>query len=86
MASFATVLGQVMKCASLGASTNTILLKDLQQRSPKLEQVSNTFLQLAGKLRIVSFYELDKMDYMSSVVRLYKTWEIESAADRFTDS
>ena len=72
MASFATVLGQVMKCASLGANTNTILLKDLQQHSPKLEQVSNTFLQLAGKLRIVSFYELNKMDYMNSVVRPYQ--------------
>ncbi|KAK2597342.1 hypothetical protein QQS21_006038 [Conoideocrella luteorostrata] len=68
MASFAAVLGKVMKAAAFGANTNTTLLKDLQQHSPKLEQVSNIFLQEAGRLRIITFYELNKMDFMNSVV------------------
>lgn len=63
------MLGKALSVTSLGTHTNTQLIKDLDHHSSKLEQVSNTFLQLGGHLRITTFYELDKMDYMKSLVR-----------------
>jgi hypothetical protein len=69
IAGAAHLLGKMLKTASFGVNTNTTLLKDLEIHSPKLEQISDTFLQLGQALNIVSFYETDKMDYMSNVVR-----------------
>ncbi|CAM1509288.1 Fc.00g030270.m01.CDS01 [Cosmosporella sp. VM-42] len=68
IASFATSLGNLLRASSLGAHTNVQLLKDLDRHSSRLEQVSDTFLQLGGSLKIVTFYEVDKMDMMSSLV------------------
>ncbi|KAJ6438220.1 ankyrin repeat protein [Purpureocillium lavendulum] len=68
VASLGTMLGTMAKALAFGANTNTQLLKDLERHSYKLEQISDTFLQQASGLRIVSFYELDKLDYMSTVI------------------
>lgn len=68
VASFASILGRALSGASLGAHTNAQLVKDLERNSPKLEQVSNTFLQNAHHLRVITFHELNKMEYMSSLV------------------
>lgn len=68
IASFASILGKALSGASLGTHTNTQLVKDLERHSFKLEQVSDTFLQNAHHLRVITFYELNKMDYMSTLV------------------
>ena len=84
VASFATSLGNLLRASSLGGHTNVQLLKDLEHHSSRLEQVSDTFLQLGGSLKIVTFYEVDKMDMMSSLVSLVATsYSMEGIPDCF---
>jgi hypothetical protein len=64
----AGVLGNMLKASSLGTHTNTQLLKDLERNSPTLEKISDTFLQLGGRLKIVTFYETEKLDRMKDLV------------------
>lgn len=68
VASYATTLGNLLKASSLGRHTNTQLLKDLAVHSSTLEQVSDTFLQFGTSLRVVTFYETEKVDGLSSLV------------------
>ncbi|KAK8101508.1 hypothetical protein PG999_011882 [Apiospora kogelbergensis] len=64
VASFGGIFGRILKSFSLGTSTNLKLLKDLE-----VECMTQAYLGLRCHwLRIVSFYELDKLPFMSSLV------------------
>lgn len=69
MASLGSVLANFLRLSSMGASTNAQLVRDLTRNSAKLEQISDTFLQHGSSLKVVTFYELETMDMMSSLVR-----------------
>lgn len=62
-------MANFLRLSSLGTHTNAQLLRDLERNSSKLEQVSDTFLQLGGSLKIATFYEVERMDMMRSLVR-----------------
>ncbi|RWA06162.1 hypothetical protein EKO27_g8946 [Xylaria grammica] len=68
IASLGNVLGRVLKAASFGANTNAQLLRDLERGSPVLDDIATTFMNRRYDFQICSFYETDKMDFMSSVV------------------
>ncbi|KAI0505753.1 hypothetical protein F5B22DRAFT_496094 [Xylaria bambusicola] len=68
IASLGTVLSRVLKAASFGTNTNTQLLKELERGSPVLDDITTTYANRKYDFKICSFYETDKMDFMSSVV------------------
>ncbi|KAH6623321.1 ankyrin repeat protein [Chaetomium tenue] len=67
-ASWGTLLGNLLKAASLGSNTNTQLTKDLEPGSGVLELMSRTFLEHAENLNICTMYETQKMDFLSALV------------------
>lgn len=68
MAKWATVLGAMLKAGSIGSSTNTDIAKDLLPRSRMLQSISKSFIERGRQLKIYSFYETQKMDFMNDVV------------------
>lgn len=68
LASWASILGRVLKAASLNTSTNHRLAKDLESKSRFLDYLSTSFLDRCSKLQIVSCYETSKMDFLNSLV------------------
>ncbi|GAW20598.1 hypothetical protein ANO14919_101060 [Xylariales sp. No.14919] len=68
IACLGNILGRVLKAASFGANTNAQLLRDLEKGSPVLDDIATTFMNRRYDFQICSFYETDKMDFMSSVV------------------
>ncbi|KAJ4319205.1 hypothetical protein N0V84_006487 [Fusarium piperis] len=68
LASWGTMLSAMLKAASFGTSTDTQLPKDLEPDSRDLERISQSFKARSAGLRIYSFYETEKMDFMKTVV------------------
>jgi hypothetical protein len=81
LAGLGTVLANFLRLSSLGASTNVQLVRDLARNSAKLEQVSDAFLQHGSSLKVITFYELEMMDMMSSLVRRHREHPQYSMAD-----
>lgn len=50
-----------LKGATLGVSTHTALVKDLQKASPALATISKQFVERAKSLKIYTFYETRKL-------------------------
>lgn len=65
-----------LKGATLGASTHTALVKDLQKASPTLATISKQFVERGQSLRIYTFYETRRLsgivvvDEQSAVLNL----------------
>ncbi|KAI1170900.1 hypothetical protein F4777DRAFT_591619 [Nemania sp. FL0916] len=68
IASLGHVFGRILKAASFGAHTNAQLLKDLQTDSQMLDRITTVFVDRKYNFQICSFFETEKMDFMSSVV------------------
>ncbi|KAH6855721.1 hypothetical protein B0I37DRAFT_365570 [Chaetomium sp. MPI-CAGE-AT-0009] len=70
LASWATVAARLLAMSTLGTRTNTRLPKDLEPSSEKLRSISDMFHYhaLKDKLRIVSFYETDKLGLTGTLV------------------
>lgn len=68
LAKWASVLGAILKAGSLASSTNTGIPKDLAPRSRVLEAISRSFMSKSRNLKIYSFYETQKMEFMNDVV------------------
>ncbi|KAK2678869.1 P-loop containing nucleoside triphosphate hydrolase [Fusarium oxysporum f. sp. vasinfectum] len=69
LASWGTMLSSILKTASLGTSTNTQLSRDLEPNSRDLDRISQSFKMKSSGLKIYSFYETEKMDFMNNVER-----------------
>lgn len=69
--SLGSVAASSLTALTLGLSTNDQLVKDLKNGSPKLEQIARSFLYRATKLKIVSFYELQRLGSMPWPVRFF---------------
>ncbi|KAJ3580311.1 hypothetical protein NPX13_g253 [Xylaria arbuscula] len=68
IASLGKVFSCLVKAASFGTNTNTQLLKELERGSPVLDEITTTYANRKYDFKICSFYETDKMDFLSSVV------------------
>jgi triacylglycerol esterase/lipase EstA (alpha/beta hydrolase family) len=58
---WATFAANSLKGATLGMTTNTALVKDLQKASPKLATISKQFVDRGKSLKIYTFYETRKL-------------------------
>ncbi|PVH83321.1 hypothetical protein DL98DRAFT_569779 [Cadophora sp. DSE1049] len=65
LASWATMMGNILWAASFGTSTNTKFAKELKSRSEVLDNISKSFVERGKGLKILSFYETDKMDNLN---------------------
>lgn len=52
----------------MGSHTNTQLMKDLERNSHTLSQISRSFVEHGHRLKIVSFVETEKMDWLNCLV------------------
>ncbi|KAI2637009.1 hypothetical protein GGS26DRAFT_546781 [Hypomontagnella submonticulosa] len=68
LASWANIIGNILRATSFGTSTNVQLAKDLQPKSRLLDFISTSFLDRCGKLKIISCYETSKMDFLNCIV------------------
>ncbi|KAI9773876.1 MAG: hypothetical protein M1840_006102 [Geoglossum simile] len=60
-----SIFSNLLKTASLGVHTQSNLPKDLELQSRALREISKAFVDRAKDLRIFSFYETDKMDFLN---------------------
>ncbi|KAI1322949.1 hypothetical protein F5Y16DRAFT_403920 [Xylariaceae sp. FL0255] len=67
-ADWASILGNISNVLSLGTTTNTGLLKSLQQNSKVLQDVSESFVDRGKGLRIISFCETRKLENTNILV------------------
>ena len=67
-ATYGAMCADMLKAASLGASTNSALLKELKKDSRKLGDISNSFTFLGADVPIRTFVETEKMKFLNSVV------------------
>ena len=81
-AKFGEILASIAKASSLGTRTNVKLLADLKNNSDTLWSVAKSFVDRGKELRIISFYETEKMEFMNCLVSLTK---IEKAEDEGND-
>ena len=68
MADLATTFGRILKAGSLGTNTNTQLSKDLEADARILESINTSFIPRTANLRILTFFETVKMDYIKALV------------------
>jgi hypothetical protein len=59
------MVGNVLKAATLGTSTNTRLARELSSGSDTLRRISSSFTSWGKELTIYSFYETEKMPGMN---------------------
>ena len=67
-AAWANFAAQALRALQMGTATNTNLLSDLQKNSKTLAQISQQFVERGSSLKIKTFYETNKMDYMNCLV------------------
>ncbi|KAF4971464.1 hypothetical protein FSARC_1692 [Fusarium sarcochroum] len=67
LANWGTMLSAILKAGSFGTSTNTQLSKDLMPDSRDLERISRSFVALSSTLKVYSFYETEKMDFLRTL-------------------
>ncbi|KAJ4422570.1 hypothetical protein N0V82_002798 [Gnomoniopsis sp. IMI 355080] len=68
LAPWASTISKILKAGAVGSHTNSQLAKDLERKSHVLKQVSKSFLQHGGRLKIVSFTETEKLDWLNCLV------------------
>lgn len=76
MAKWASILGAVVKAGSMSSSTNTGIPKDLVPGSRVLQTISRSFIERSRQLKIYSFFETQKMDFMSDVVSMVLSYTL----------
>ncbi|KAJ4265302.1 hypothetical protein NW762_004587 [Fusarium torreyae] len=64
-ADFGKVLASISKVSTLGVNTNTNVVNDLRKNSKALYNITQSFVDRSKALRILTFYETEKMDYLS---------------------
>ena len=71
-ASWASFAARALKALQMGTTTNTNLLSDLEKNSETLRQISQQFVERGSTLRMKTFYETKKSNFMSCLV--YFPW------------
>ncbi|RFU35449.1 hypothetical protein B7463_g869, partial [Scytalidium lignicola] len=68
LASWSTILANVLSAATVGRNTNSRLSKSLKLNAQALLDISESFVDRGKGLQILSFYETDKMDFLDCKV------------------
>lgn len=69
LATWASITANALRAASFSTSTNARLAKDLEPTSRLLQHITTSFVESWGaRLRIASFYETRKMDFLNCLV------------------
>ena len=68
VASWANFAAQALKALQMGTTTNTSLLSDLKGNSETLKQISQQFVERGSTLKMKTFYETKKLNYMNGLV------------------
>ena len=66
--SWANFAARVFKALQISTATNTNLLPDLEKNSETLRHISQQFVERASTLKMKTFYETNKLDYMNCLV------------------
>jgi hypothetical protein len=66
---WAKLVANVLATTQLGVNTSPRLLKDLQRNSTVLSSISQQTVELLSALRIRTFYELEKLNFIGSLVQ-----------------
>ena len=72
-AAWANFAAQALKALQMGTATNTSLVSDLRKNSKTLSQISQQFVERGSTLRIKTFYETNKMEYMNCLVFFFES-------------
>ena len=67
---WASFVARALQVVQFGVGTNSTLLRDLQSSSKVLSDISQQWLERSTPLSIRTFYETDKLDFMSCLVNL----------------
>ena len=67
-AAWANFAAQALRALQMGTATNKSLVSDLRKNSKTLAQISQQFVERGSTLRIKTFYEGNKIDYMNCLV------------------
>ncbi|RDW58786.1 hypothetical protein BP6252_13262 [Coleophoma cylindrospora] len=68
LASWSTLLSNIVKASSLGVRTHSKLSKDLELQSSTIQGISNSFVERSKELVILTFHETDKMEFLNCKV------------------
>lgn len=67
-ASFGVIFASILKISTLGTNTNSKLVSQLKENAETLLAINSSFVDRSKNLDIISFYEMEKMDYMQRLV------------------
>ncbi|KAL1860723.1 hypothetical protein Daus18300_009066 [Diaporthe australafricana] len=68
LAPLGSIISRALRAGALGSHTNSQLVKELDRKSTSLSHISNSFKEHGHKIRIVSFVETEKMDWLGCLV------------------
>ncbi|KAF3764298.1 hypothetical protein M406DRAFT_351665 [Cryphonectria parasitica EP155] len=68
LAPWGSTVSRILRAGVMGSHTNSQLTKDLERKSHMLSQISKSFLQHGRRLKIVSFTETEKLDWLNCLV------------------
>ncbi|OKP07146.1 Protein SERAC1 [Penicillium subrubescens] len=74
LASWGTVLSNIIRFGTLGTTTNSRLSRDLESNSRILASISKSFVERGKDLEIYSFYETDMMKRLNCRVSAGQCW------------
>lgn len=63
-----SIFSRALKAGAMGSHTNSQLTRDLERNSHVLSQISKSFVEHGHRLKIVSFVETEKMDWLNCLV------------------
>ena len=67
-ATWANFVAQAFGALQMGTTTNRSLLSDLTKNSEILRQISQQFVERGSSVRMKTFYETKKSDYLNCLV------------------
>jgi hypothetical protein len=65
---WANFAAQALEALQMSIATNNSLLSDLKKNSEALRQISQQFVERGSTVKIKTFYETEKLDYMNCLV------------------
>lgn len=70
-ASWATFVSRAFEALRMDTATNRNLLSNRRNNSEALEQIAQQFAERVSTIRMKTFYETMKLDYMNYLVRFF---------------
>ncbi|KAJ5663650.1 hypothetical protein N7507_004381 [Penicillium longicatenatum] len=68
LAKFGEILASIIQISSIGTNTNTAVVANLKSNSETLWQIAKSFVDRGKGLRIISFYETEKMPCLNTLI------------------